>query len=262
MAEAAKIAVVIGRNFARLRAATGMTREQFAGYARDFGLRWTASKVADFERGRREVYLTTFLAAGWALSHALADAAARGAEVGAPLQLADLLESDGNVTLVGAFPRPLASVVAAVCRGEPWPVLPEDALGPDEAAAERAHDRMVSTTAGDIRRGAERNPWVKTILDGWPDNGAPFPITFGRDAEDSMLRRSGLAEDRAATALGVSREQLSELSFLLWHGRTFSEERDRRAGADANPQKRGRVARELRAELAEALAEPPAEPQG
>jgi hypothetical protein len=40
----------------------------------------------------------------------------------------------------------------------------------------------------------------------------------------------------------------------LWQ-RTFSEERDRRAGADANQQKRGQESRTLRAELEKALAD-------
>jgi hypothetical protein len=44
------------------------------------------------------------------------------------------------------------------------------------------------------------------------------------------------------------------VSFRLWH-RTFSEERDRRAGPDANQQKRGRVSRELRTELENAIAD-------
>lgn len=34
---------------------------------------------------------------------------------------------------------------------------------------------------------------------------------------------------------------------------SFTAERDRRAGPDANPQKRGRISRELKAELHEAV---------
>jgi hypothetical protein len=44
------------------------------------------------------------------------------------------------------------------------------------------------------------------------------------------------------------------VSFQLWQG-TFTEERDRRAGPDANQQKRGRISRDLRAELEKALAD-------
>jgi hypothetical protein len=41
---------------------------------------------------------------------------------------------------------------------------------------------------------------------------------------------------------------LAGLSAALWK-RTFSQERDRRAGPEANAQKRGQVSRELRKEL-------------
>ncbi len=46
--------------------------------------------------------------------------------------------------------------------------------------------------------------------------------------------------------LRISGDALAKVSFQLW-GRAFSEERDNRAGPGANPQKRGRVARELQA---------------
>lgn len=63
-----------------------------------------------------------------------------------------------------------------------------------------------------------------------------------------MLQRSGLAEDRLAKRLGIGPVELADVSYRLWR-KTFSEERDRRAGPNANQQKRGRVSRELRTEL-------------
>ena len=72
------------------------------------------------------------------------------------------------------------------------------------------------------------------------------------DSAAAVLDRSGLTEDRLAKRLGISREYVATLSFKLWR-RTFSEERDRRAGVGANRQKRGRVSRELQAELERAL---------
>jgi hypothetical protein len=45
------------------------------------------------------------------------------------------------------------------------------------------------------------------------------------------------------------------MPFRLWNGRTFGEERNQRAGPDANQQKKGRTTRELRAELEKALAD-------
>jgi hypothetical protein len=66
----------------------------------------------------------------------------------------------------------------------------------------------------------------------------------------AVLRRSGLAEDRLAQRLGVNPDELALMSSQLWAGRTFSEERDLRAGPEANAQKRGQVSRTLQADLA------------
>ena len=62
----------------------------------------------------------------------------------------------------------------------------------------------------------------------------------------------GATEERTWKALGISRTELADLSASLWN-RTFSEERDRRAGAGANAQKRGQVSRQLRKELKAAI---------
>jgi hypothetical protein len=71
---------------------------------------------------------------------------------------------------------------------------------------------------------------------------------------ERLLLRSGLTEDRLARQIGVERARLADISHLLWQS-TFSEERDRRAGPDANQQKKGRISREMRAELEKALAD-------
>ncbi len=61
------------------------------------------------------------------------------------------------------------------------------------------------------------------------------------EADYRMAKSLGLDLDRAAAEMGA-----------LW-GKSFTAERDRRAGCDANPQKRGRISRELKAELQEAI---------
>ncbi len=70
----------------------------------------------------------------------------------------------------------------------------------------------------------------------------------------AVLQRSGLTEDRLAKRLGIGPARLADMSFQLWKS-TFGEERDRRAGPDANQQKKGRITRELRAELQKAMAD-------
>jgi hypothetical protein len=72
---------------------------------------------------------------------------------------------------------------------------------------------------------------------------------------EQIRQRSGLTEDRIAQRLEISRDRMAAVSFRLWQGRTFGEERDRRAGPGANQQKKGRITRDLRGELEEALAD-------
>jgi hypothetical protein len=65
-------------------------------------------------------------------------------------------------------------------------------------------------------------------------------------------RSAGATEERIRKSLGISSMLLSLATASLWK-RTFSQERDRRAGAGANAQKRGQVTRQMRAELKAAV---------
>jgi hypothetical protein len=81
----------------------------------------------------------------------------------------------------------------------------------------------------------------------------------GREGVWQVLQRSGLPEDRLLRwlrdrGLVIDRIRLAEVSFALWQS-TFSDERDRRAGPGARPQKKGRISRELRVELEKALGD-------
>ena len=57
------------------------------------------------------------------------------------------------------------------------------------------------------------------------------------------------ADARACRDIGVTRERGATMMARLW-GRTFTEERDGRAGPDANAQRRGQISRALKTELA------------
>jgi transcriptional regulator with XRE-family HTH domain len=83
---------------------------------------------------------------------------------------------------------------------------------------------------------------------------ATLPITTSIKAlqASGILPLTNATEERTWKALGISRTELADLSARLWN-RTFSEERDRRAGAGANAQKRGQVSRQLREELQAAI---------
>ena len=67
---------------------------------------------------------------------------------------------------------------------------------------------------------------------------APRPTDDFVEADFRLCKRVGVEPDVGAAAM---RE--------LWDGRTFTAERDRRAGSDAKPQHRGQIARQLRTEL-------------
>jgi DNA-binding transcriptional regulator YiaG len=225
------LAEVVGRNGLRLRLDAGLTQDQFVRYAREVGLRWSASKVADFERGRREITFGTVLAVSRALALAQVEAKERGVAVGPPVTLAALVQCDGNVVLTPEGPDPLASVVADVCRGRPWPLDPVELMGEAEAGVYAVHRNVVAGV------------FAAAVVDGRLD-----PDLTAAELEETR-RRFGLADNRLAQRLGVSRDKLAAVSFRLWEGRTFSEERDRRAGAGANQQSRARVSRDLRVEV-------------
>lgn len=80
--------------------------------------------------------------------------------------------------------------------------------------------------------------------------GGPVPALIGSVAP---LQISQTDRD-VARRLGVEPEQVYITSFNLWD-RTFADERDRRAGEGASPQRRGFEGRAMQAEIAERIAE-------
>ncbi|MBJ8339999.1 hypothetical protein JGU71_13970 [Antrihabitans sp. YC3-6] len=76
---------------------------------------------------------------------------------------------------------------------------------------------------------------------------------FERNLRDMAFRQAGgEAELRAAASLNISPKRFGELAQKLW-GRSFSAERNFRAGEGSSAQKRGRVARTLKSEMRERL---------
>lgn len=223
------LAEVVGGNCKRIREAAGLKQDELARHARDAGLRWDAAKVGRFESGSVAPTFGTVIAVTLALSRA----------VDGPVTLADLVQFDGNVTLTRpGVPDPLGAVIAGVCRGEQWPQDPVQIYGADEFTEDelikqRVHDEVVKRATLEISR-AQANAIAAVVV-------------------AATVQRSGLAEDRLAQRLKISADRLALLSSRLWQ-HTFSEERDRRAGPEANAQKRGQVARALQAELEKELA--------
>jgi transcriptional regulator with XRE-family HTH domain len=211
------LAVVVGRNCKRIRSAIGVTQDELAERARLVGLRWTASAGGDFEAGRSAPSFATVLAVGMALQIALEDTAEQRNETPQwGVTLADLLQGEGSVALTDRMSLP-ARLLAAACRGQIFAFADPQSTREWFERARKA-EGLVFADVGKV------------------------------------IHLGGLTEHRLAKRLGMSTFVLASLSAELWQS-TFSEERDRRAGPDANQQKRGRVSRELRAELEEALAD-------
>jgi len=227
-----KLPRVVGQNCARIRREHRVTQSELASHARRVGLRWNNSKVADFESGRTEkISLADVAALALALDNAIgagpgpavvwrADGTA--ARRKRPrVRLADLVQFDGFISLTDDF-APTGDALAAFFSGRPWELGSGD-------TAETDADRLLSPAPGVL--------------------GKRYRMRVS-DVED-MRRRSDVAERRVCQRLGIGADTLLGLSWRLWHGRTFGEERDRRAGA--NPALRAAVSRELRAELEKEL---------
>jgi transcriptional regulator with XRE-family HTH domain len=133
--------------------------------------------------------------------------------LGRTVLVADLLRHDGH-TEVGQVQLP-ASAVADAFAGKPADLPADDATAADRDRALLAQYSGPSLPADTIR---------------------------------AVLHESGEPESRLARGLGVSEVDLAGYSAQMW-GHTFSAERDKLAGADANAQKRGQVSRKLKAEL-------------
>lgn len=228
------LAAVIGGNCKRIRTNAGVTQDELARCARDLGLRWNASKVADFEAGRAAPTFATVLTASLALEHAAQEVAqARGRVSRTRASIAELVVSDGFVELNDEL-RLSGGELADACRGEAWRFDRAGYHRQIEKSMRAVHQHVIAAT-------------TRMTDDELREDDARFATLL-------MQRRFGLTEFRLAKRLGISHSQLADVSFRLWQ-RTFSEERDRLAGADANKQKRGQVTRTLQAELEKALTD-------
>jgi transcriptional regulator with XRE-family HTH domain len=197
------LAAVLGANCRRIRTNAEVTQDELARAARQVGLKWTASKVRDFESGRSGPTFATVLALTAALDSITNDQVA----------LADLVSADGEVTITEDF-EPTGDRLADYCAGGTW----ERGALTLGHAWDSAHDRFFSKIAEHRESVID---WRKTF---------------------------GLTEERIASGLGISNEQLCDMSLELWNT-TFSTHRDRLAGSNANQQRKGQVTRQLKAQL-------------
>lgn len=216
-AEGPPLACIIGENAKRYRLDAGLTLDQVSRAARRRGLKWSESRVADFEAGRvTSPSINTLLA----FAIALADAGCDEATLPGLVKYVSPMEINESLALWD-------SDIVNLMKGE------------------RVKRALSATDVAPDPSGWRTSPRDRKIKHA-------FEVRFQILARVS--REQGAAEMRMSKALKVSPSTLAHLTTALWRS-TFSEERDRRAGADANAQKRGQVSRAMQAELNEAIQE-------
>ena len=215
---------VVGVNVRSIRDAAGASQDDVATAARQVGLRWTRSRVAALERGDKPVDVAELVLLAQVL----------GQVSGEPVAVGDLLDGPGAVVLSPTVTVHQSTLVRWLA-GVAVEVRVRDV--PGEAERLQAASRGLPKTMERLVRLA----------------GGETTTEAAADAE----RAAGEAEERAGRTLGVSRADVALLSAGLW-GHAMTTERDSRVG-DAPPrsraQLRGRVTRQLVAELRERLEE-------
>lgn len=212
------LAAVVGANAQRLRIDKGVTTDQLARTASFYGLKWTDSRVSAMERGKVAPTLPTL----FALAQALGDV------TGERVSIVDLVWTDE------------------------WVELNPDLIVRGDVLSSAVSGTPVHLTAGDVfgavDRMKEQIPKLISELKELPDYLDETPVTAIQQAE----RHAGATEERVAKDLGIGLVRMHHESAHLW-GDSFSRERDRRAGPDANAQRKGQITRQMKAELRESL---------
>ncbi len=221
------------------RKTAGRSLYDVAVAARQRGLStWSESRVSDFEGGRVAPNLATLIA----LSLALQDL---GCE---RVTLPELVNHDGDVQINDALSLtgPQLSSLIGGNEGAVEMEKPSATAAPDPETDTRWEDRLTRYV------NSIQQPAVQRTFDHLITEAMGNALSDLREAQNGW----GVAELRAKRSLNISDERFNELVFSLW-GRSFIEERDSRAGTEANAQKRGRITRTMLKELAAAANSDP-----
>ena len=214
----AKVAEVIGEAAKVLRLDAKVTLEQMARVAQRYGLPWTSGRVGDFEAGRTAPSLPTLIAA----------AAALGDAIGRPVSLAELVAGNGQVQINDKLSLDKSALRAALS-GDSVNAQPKPLTA--EALLTRALETIVEASTAH-----------------WPQRLRAVKPDLRRD----VLRDFNESDARMCKNIGVDQVLGAAAMAALWR-RTFTAERDNRAGPDANAQRRGQISRQLKADLQEVI---------
>jgi hypothetical protein len=202
---------IVGRNAKMLRGAA--TLDDVAKAARRYGLKnWGTGRVSDLEHGRVSPTVQTLVALALALAEVRGDT----------LTLGDLVNSDERIALTGDL---------TVTNTELQGFLAGGVVSLDERYLSEIVDSAKGAFSPEVRQG-------------WPPRLDRVRVGLMRQVN----RDYGEPETLLARDLGLDRQRLVAEMAALW-AKSYGAERNLRAGPAANAQKKGRVARELKAEL-------------
>jgi hypothetical protein len=208
--DAVDMAAVMGQSARKLRG--DATLDDVAKVARACGLNWGTGRVSDLEHGKVSPTLPTLVALALLFSELL----------GRPVTLGDLVRTDKSVAVT-----PRISVSGEELRRY---------LSGDAVTAAGQYRRESSAALQSVASSDYRKNWPARLR------------SVSKGATMRILGEIGEPEERLARELGIDHTRLAAEMLALW-GKSFSAERDRLAGPEANAQKKGRVARALKVDL-------------
>lgn len=201
---------IIGHNVRAIRNEHNVTADELGRELRHYGMKWNANRVSELERGQKAVGIPELVM----LSLALSSLTGRNITPGGLLNSGDPVELVEGVTL-------------------------------QDNALRRVIEGDDELKSGDVVGGIEAiNAVISNSLEGL--RNIPANVPFGQVRQ--AVKDRSLADRRAARKLGWSEEEFLRRCLAQW-GHMLSVETERRAGSDANAQRRGRITRELIDEL-------------
>ncbi len=272
----------LGRRLKEIRHERGLTLDDIATASQHFGTNWTSATISSMERGGSNIARLDVL---MILTEAVTFTDDNG-DV-APMTLVDWFsiwgEEDGQYVVIAendtiSLNDELSTSrnnVAAALEGQPPTLFPLIGTKEQREELHRAVD-MKDTTSTDTENRTSRNN-VAAALEGQPPT--LFPLIGTKEQREELHRAvdmkdttstdtenrthipdrlrgnahvATLSEQRAAIKFGLSPE-LFACVVKMRYGHYLDDEVAKRAGADASPQKRGRVTRKIFEELGDHL---------
>ncbi|MCH4209869.1 helix-turn-helix domain-containing protein [Bifidobacterium sp.] len=226
----------VGSYVKSVREQNNLTLDKIARESHRYGVRWNTSSIKSFEEGRASVTLANLLILAATLN-GLTNSKDGLADVFAGDGYIELTDGPDGITQSRNWMRQILQGASVTFLVSEMP----------EAERKAAHDAVTDF----IEHGTEK------IIKAFKD--FPNDVNILDRLYDSGHSPS-LAEQRAGKKLDIAPSAVAAWSLALF-GRSLDEESERRAGIGASAQKRGRMTREIIAEIANALTEKRAKPE-